>query len=463
MVFRTTIFVGLFLLQCMSFTPNVHRSTKVNAPPRFATKQSRTTDTTQSQALEDEEAPAGIGGAEFFGGNKQKEELYDPEAEAKAGADDVPSEDTYNRFLDTGAFSDELASKVAASLQSQINDVLYAGVPKPNSDFTYASNMSWDAPRSLNSKNSQTPLRALTECLEFYKQVDVAIVAGKKISESTIQLQWEISVVWPIFWEARVLLTGSSTLTIDGSSIMKQSDELSDAKDVLSAISPQLPPRFWDFYHIGMTPSAELMPRLSEKQGFLSDFSVYEIPGRLVTSPTQLDVGDRDDRNAQTVPNHAFGCVIKTMGPTRQRYVPTSPVQVQIIPGGERLKLKWSIPLSVEFQSNPQLPLPGQDPEALPGSMPECGYEFQPRRKVATVKYGGDPQDVEITEIRKNLYGKVVKDGLKPKLDENGRPQFFFFQNTVKACYTEEGLGMCVYEWRPEAVKPNEVGIELEL
>ena len=75
MVFRTTIFVGLFLLQCMSFTPNVHRSTKVNAPPQFATKQSRTTDTTQSQALEDEEAPAGIGGAEFFGGNKQKEEL----------------------------------------------------------------------------------------------------------------------------------------------------------------------------------------------------------------------------------------------------------------------------------------------------------------------------------------------------------------------------------------------------
>ena len=412
----------------------------------------------------DEESPAGIGGAEFFGGNKQKEELYDPEAEAKAGSDDVPSDNTYDRFADTAAFSDAYAAKVAASLQGQINYILYKGVPQPNDDFTYSKNMQWDAPQSMvNGKNSQTPLQALADSLDFYKQVDVAIIAGRKLSDNTIQLQWEISVVWPVFWEARVLLTGSSTLTVDGTSITKQIDELSDAKDVLSAISPQVSPRFWDFYHIGMTPSAELMPRLSQKKGFLSDYNVFDIPSRLVTSPTVLDVGDRDDRNAQTVPNHAFSCVIKTMGPTKQRYVPTSPVQVQIVPGGERLLLKWSIPLSVEFQSNPQLPLPGDDPEALPGSMPECGYEFQPRRRVATVKYGGNPQDVEVTEIRRKLYGAVVKDGLKPKLDESGRPQFFFLQNTVKACYTEGGLGMCVYEWRPDSVKPDEIGIELEL
>ena len=82
---------------------------------------------------------------------------------------------------------------------------------------------------------------------------------------------------------------------------------------------------------------------------------------------------------------------------------------------------------------------------------------------MATVAYGGNgPQDAEIANVRKRLYESVVKDGLQPKLDENGRPIFFFWQNGVKACYTEEGLGMAVYEWRPTFAKSDEVGIELE-
>jgi hypothetical protein len=57
----------------------------------------------------------------------------------------------------------------------------------------------------------------------------------------------------------------------------------------------------------------------------------------------------------------------------------------------------------------------------------------------------------------------VVKDGLTPKLDPAGRPQFFFWSNNVKNCYTETGLGMAVYEYRGKWAKSNEVGIELEV
>ena len=57
---------------------------------------------------------------------------------------------------------------------------------------------------------------------------------------------------------------------------------------------------------------------------------------------------------------------------------------------------------------------------------------------------------MEVTEIRKKLYEEVTKDGLKPKLDEKGRPQFFFLQNDAKACFTGDGG-----DW-------NEVGIELD-
>ena len=54
-------------------------------------------------------------------------------------------------------------------------------------------------------------------------------------------------------------------------------------------------------------------------------------------------------------------------------------------------------------------------------------------------------------------------DGLNPKLDENGRPMFFFWQNDAKACFVSDGgLGMSVYEWRPKFANGNAVGIELE-
>jgi hypothetical protein len=435
-------------------------------PPRIsssvllAKKQSRSPVLTPTD--EDDEKQVDVVGTAFFGGNKQKEELYDPVAEAEAGTvEEEVASVIYDRFQDTKAFHPEIR-KLATSLQSQINAALYEEAPAPMLDFTYSSSMAWETPLARD-KESKTPLQELEMALDFYKTVDIAVVSGEKSSDNTVKLQWEVSLAWPAFWEPRVLLTGSSTLVLDGSSIVKQVDSLNDAKDILSTVWSQITPRFWDVYHIGMTPCAELMPRLNQKDSLFGGYSVFEIPGRLVATPTQLDVGEREDRNAQTIPNHAFSCVIKTMGPQKQRFVPASPVQIQIVPGGENLKLKWSIPLSVEFQSAMLLPLPGEDEEAMQDSNPECTYEFQSRRKVATIKYGGDPQDVEITDLRKKLYEQVVKDGLKPKMDEKGRPEFFFLQNGVKACYTEEGLGMCVYEWRPASVKPNEVGIELEL
>ena len=97
-------------------------------------------------------------------------------------------------------------------------------------------------------------------------------------------------------------------------------------------------------------------------------------------------------------------------------------------------------------------------------SQRDCRLVFQPRRRIATIPYGGDPQDEEIAAVRQKLYEQVVvRDGHKPKTDTNGRPVFFFVQNAVKACYTEEGMGMVVYEWRPQFTQPSEVGIELEL
>ena len=427
-----------------------------------------------STSILDLEEPAGIVGASFFGGSKQKEEFYDPVAEAEAGkAMDLAAD--YQRFQDTTAFATPLASKVATGLQQQINSALGKDSSSLDGKVQYGGSVAWDTCFS-NNKNSNNPLAGLKDAMSFYKSLDVALVSGTQLDDNRVRLQWQIAVVWPIFWEPRVLLTGFSEVTVTQTgddddatvAISKQVDTLDSSSDLLSTIGEQLKPRFWDVYHIGMTPSTEIMPRIARKNGLLpKSYDLFEIPARLVSAPTQLDSEQgRVDGNAQMVPNHAFSCVIKTMGPQKQVFVPASPLEVQINGQGEGKppRIKWSVPLSVAFQTNTALPQPGEDPEARPNSDPTCEFEFQARRLVATVPYGGTPQDVEIADVRKKLYDAVVvKDKMKPKLDEQGRPQFFFLQNNVKACSTEEGLGMCVYEWRPKAVKPNEVGIELEL
>ena len=408
-----------------------------------------------------EETPAGIVGAEFFGGNKQKEELYvQSEEEAAAVKTDV----YFNRFFSDPStpspmFDSLLSSKIAHSLQSQINSILYENADAANTDYGFASDLIWESPM----KKGRSPLDALDDALAFYNNVDLAIVSGSQIDDLMFEFQWELSVVWPTFWAPRVHLVGTSVCQLNAdNNIVKQTDKLMDDADLLNVVSSQIKPRFWDWYHFGMTPSAECTQKLSFQKKW--GYQVYEIPPRLVTSPSMVEVGTREDGNAESVPDHAFSCYIKTVGPKRQRYVPTTPVEVQIMPEGDgKLQFKWIIPMATEFMTNSNLPLAGTDKETNMSCDPRCKYEFHQRRKVATIYYGGYPQDAEVADVRKKLYEKVVKDGFKPKLDQNGRPLFFFLQNDVKACYTSEGLGMCVYEWRSKATKPDEIGIELEL
>jgi len=477
-----------FLASIFAPTVTTTAATTTTTTTRLWASSTNTNTTTDDDvSILDLEEPAGVVGAEFFGGNKQKEEFYDPVAEAKAGDElRVDTAKRYQRFSDTIAFETPLVAQVAQELQHQINLATVGDKSSAsnsnNNNVQYATSLSWEScfdTASNNNKNG-SPLAGLKEARDFYKAIDVAIVSGKQLSDNRIQLQWQIAVVWPIFWEPRVLLTGFSELTLNIEdqqkgeemskvTITQQIDALDSSSDLISTVADQVKPRFWDMYHIGMTPSAEIMPRVARKMGLLpKSYNLFEIPARLVSAPSQLDSdAGRLDGNAQIVPNHAFSCVIKTMGPQKQEFVPASPVEVRIESSGKGNgappRLRWAVPLAVKFQTSAELPVPGEDEEARPNSEPECQYEFQPRRLVATVPYGGTPQDVEIANVRKSLYDAVTKDTLKPKLDGSGRPQFFFLQNTVKACSTEEGLGMCVYEWRNKGSKPNEVGIELEL
>ena len=416
---------------------------------------------------EDDEKPAGIVGAQFFGGNKQKEEFYDPQAEMEAGLElSVLDKSVYNRFADRNAFPDYVTAAIAESVQKQVNRVLFSDEDDNTvALYKYAPSLQWETVFPKQQATT-TPLQELEKSLDFYRRVNVAIVSGEQIRSkdaTVVSLRWVISVLWPTIWEPRILVTGTSELTIDNRSnqIIIQRDNLDF--DLFRTVQEQFFPRFWDFYHIGMTPVAEVSPTFPvAKQNPFSSYRILDVPPQVVLQPSQLDT-NRDDANASILPNHAYSCVIRTMGPEKQFYTPVTGVQVRLLPSKDsKLLLQWSIPLSTEYLSNPVLVLPGPDPELPAALEPNCEYVFMPRRRVATISYGGNPQDPEISALRKKLFDQVAKDGYKPMMDASGRPIFFFTMNAIKACFSAEGLGMAVYEWRPQFSKPNEIGIELE-
>jgi len=297
-------------------------------------KQEKPPQTTTDQEIDDE-TPLNPVGAQFFGGSAEKEELFDEDIEKNsANASTLVLLATFNRFDNLDAFPDATAKSVARKLQTSLNALLHPQQDESSSsegtdmeDIIYSSDFTWISPLKL-SNEARTPFEEIAIAKDFYRRMDISIISAKSSTSTTnkIELRWMISLVWPNFWEAQVTITGTSLLTMNGFQITNQEDFL-DYGDTTNAIAWQLLPRFWDMFHIGMTPSAELQPRLpvsQHKHKFFSNYQIYDIPPRYVLKPSILDTGSRDMRLAQVLPSSAFSCFIVTAGKFKQRYVPIS-------------------------------------------------------------------------------------------------------------------------------------------
>ncbi|GMI39385.1 hypothetical protein TeGR_g1784 [Tetraparma gracilis] len=188
-----------------------------------------------------------------------------------------------------------------------------------------------------------------------------------------------------------------------------------------------------------------------------------------------LDRTGRSGRLASCLPNFAFSTTITTAGGNKDFFVPTSPIEISISPAPGGANITFSLPVPPSFVSARRSsglpagigatgdPDAGTNFEADYYDRGPVGYVFEGERSVATAPFGGHAQDEGIGKVRKELFEAVEKAGRKPLLDGGGRPQFFFLQNNAKTMWTKEGgLGMVVYEARPDFLKTNAVGIELE-
>jgi len=385
-------------------------------------------------------------GAKFFGGNQEKDEFYDAVAEEAVLA--VASATTVDRFQDDTAFAN---SQLARDLQAMF---LSESSRWKDLEYTYLPNVQWDSPFP-----GETPLQAWNQAQDFYTTADLAIVSVTEASNDSFQVRWQASVLWPTIWAPQVVVTGVSNLRLKGSQIVHQTDVL-DNPDLIAHLTQQLSPRFWDLYHIGMSPTAELTSMDSTTKPFA--YETVTIPPTWYWQVSRLDTGTRRDATAATLPNHAFVTNIVTMGPRQETYVPATPVQVAVENTEQGRRITWRIPIATTCLAQLQLPLGIDDEEEEdtkdilpsseldPGATAEYVFESQPQT-FRVAPHGGFPQDESVSDVRKRLYEKHIGG--------NDPPVFSYWMYKTKACWTKQGLGMCVYEWRPQFVECNRVAL----
>jgi len=458
-------------------------------------------------------------GAQFFGGAAEKESLFDAESDglesavlaqsaarekaaaaraeaAAAGAEeDADGYRAYNRFLDLSNFPTARCADLGRRLQAAVDAATKKEKKEEASAASiYDTSMRWSSP-FLETETGAFPLEALRNANVWFRdsvRVAVVAVAGdvgrEDVSWSRVEwrARWSLSAVWPNPWAAHVVLHGTSALNLnDDGLVASQTDRPEDPRPLRLALGDQVFPKFWDLYHLLMTPAAQSLPLLPPKvpPPLLTSYQVRELPPHLSLRASLDDTGEnpRSRRSAQALPPHAFAAIVRTTGPRPEPYETTAPLEVRIQKkkNGEGSTIDWSLPVPPSLAASSTLPLGDlpleegdraeNDPNDEDSTVCEeegrtLKYIVAPRRRVATVNFGGSPQDEEVAMVRRKLYENVMKDKTyQPKLDQEGRPQFFFWQNNAKACWTELGLGMVVYDWRPKFVRGQEIGMELEL
>ena len=133
--------------------------------------------------------------------------------------------------------------------------------------------------------------------------LDGELVGGEHPGDLiAVDLLWKVGFNWPTLWAPRVSLSGVTRLKLSLSSptptVHSWTDRLSGNPLTLpSRVLPQLFPRFWDVYHIGMAPSSELLERHAQPvPSFLPrPYRVYEAPSYLT-----LKVRERAARHSNS-------------------------------------------------------------------------------------------------------------------------------------------------------------------
>ena len=258
-------------------------------------------------------------------------------------------------------FTDAGASEIGLAVERALNN-------GDSGELSFAPSFVYNSPLSTSSPpNQPNPVERVAAAKDFFRSLSISIIDGEVVTSAsppfndltTVDLRWKVGFTWPTLWSPRVSLSGVSRLKVSASSpptVHAWTDRLSNSNNdpsssLLSRVVPQILPRFWDTYHVGMAPSSELRERheLNLNSLLPKPYKVYEAPATLALRASVTDKVGRSARLASVVPDVMFSNIIKTVGPSMEEYVPAGPIQISIGKDEAGDKIEWSVPVPSSF------------------------------------------------------------------------------------------------------------------
>ena len=299
----------------------------------------------------------------------------------------------------------------------------------------------------------------VAEAAAFFEAPRFDVYGAEELSEATTRYRWVASGGWPVAWAPRVVVHGSSAVTVDESSGRAVRVEDDWALSPGAVVLGQVAPRFWDVYNLFATPTAERPGEATV--GTVKGAKIVRVPPRLALVATVVDVSNsRRQRVASALPDFCFQA--KARDPSRGATT-TAPlaVSVETLPkGGEeeqgkpRRLVTWSLPVPSAFgveAGSSDLPDLGEFADLKDASLaagvaelPTLRYVFEPEKHLLVAPYGGDVQDSEADALRRKLLDVAAANGLTPKPGPNGgAPPALLRKWQTKLGFTPKGE--CVY------------------
>ncbi|CAM9642580.1 unnamed protein product [Chrysoparadoxa australica] len=293
------------------------------------------------------------------------------------------------------------------------------------------SQCQWDGPMGKFSSRDEA-VKELRELGQFFTVPQFTVTNSAQNGKT---VEWLASFNWPLPWNPRIILRGSSEVATNNGKITQVKDSWEGS--LLGLVLGQALPGFWDIWHQFSVPMAEKYPYRVIGKG--SGYEIREYAPRLAIQPTIVDrTNSRAARKAGCLPMNCFTGTIETKGKDPEQYFSTSPLEVMVEPFIEEVqegeqtvrrranRITWSVPvpslLGLDPSKIPSVVREDDKPNEAAGEKIELVY--QEKRVIAVTSFNGMVQDREAGDVRKNLVAALEKDKVSIDRTEGGRPKY---------------------------------------
>ena len=162
---------------------------------------------------------------------------------------------------------------------------------------------------------------------QFFQDPVLTIYNKSKNDKGKIILDFQLSFWYPIFWRPRIIIPGIVIIECnsDYTSIIDVKEEWKVS--ISDIILKQLPPRFWDVWHLYSSPPSEYVPE-EKIIGRENGVTFIQLPQQIVCDISWSNKAEYPGPPITTIPSFSLFGKFRTSLPNRDPTFATQPIEV---------------------------------------------------------------------------------------------------------------------------------------